>query len=60
MTATVFIDGEAGTTGLQIKARLEGRPDLTLLHLDDTERKDTGRRRDMLNTADLVVLCLER
>ncbi len=58
MTATVFIDGEAGTTGLQIKARLEGRPDLTLLHLDDTERKDTGRRRDMLNTADLVVLCL--
>ncbi|MEK9752533.1 MAG: N-acetyl-gamma-glutamyl-phosphate reductase [Rhodospirillaceae bacterium] len=58
MTAKVFIDGEAGTTGLQIKARLDTRSDLELLHLDDTERKDTGRRRDMLNAADLVVLCL--
>jgi len=58
MTAKVFIDGEAGTTGLQIKARLESRPDLTLLHLNDAERKDTDRRRDMLNAADLVVLCL--
>jgi N-acetyl-gamma-glutamyl-phosphate reductase len=58
MTAKVFIDGEAGTTGLQIKARLETRPDLELLHLDNSERKDTGRRRDMLNAADLLVLCL--
>lgn len=58
MTAKVFIDGEAGTTGLQIKSRLEGRPDLTLLHLDDAERKDAGRRGEMLNAADLVVLCL--
>ncbi len=58
MTAKVFIDGEAGTTGLQIKARLEDRPDLELLHLNDAERKDSGRRRDMLNAADLVVLCL--
>jgi N-acetyl-gamma-glutamyl-phosphate reductase len=58
MTPKVFIDGEAGTTGLQIKARLESRRDVALLHLDDTERKDTERRRAMLNDADLVILCL--
>ncbi len=58
MTAKVFIDGEAGTTGLQIKARLEARKDIELLHLGDTERKDTGRRRDALNEADLAILCL--
>ncbi len=58
MTAKVFIDGEAGTTGLQIKTRLEGRDDISLLHLDDAERKDTARRKEMLNEADLAVLCL--
>ena len=58
MTAKVFIDGEAGTTGLQIKSRLEGRKDLSLLHLNDAERKDTARRKEMLNEADLAVLCL--
>lgn len=58
MIAKVFIDGEAGTTGLQIKARLEGRSDLSLLHLDAAERKDTGRRHEMLNEADLAILCL--
>lgn len=58
MTATVFIDGEAGTTGLQIRARLDGRSDVTLLSLGDTERKDVDRRREMLNTADVSILCL--
>lgn len=58
MSAKVFIDGEAGTTGLQIKARLENRADLTLLHLNDAERKDSARRRAMLNAADMVILCL--
>lgn len=58
MTARIFIDGEAGTTGLQIKSRLEGRSDIELLHLGDAERKDSARRREMLNAADLVVLCL--
>ncbi len=58
MTATVFIDGEAGTTGLQIRARLEARHDVSLLSLNDTDRKDAGCRRDMLNTADLSILCL--
>lgn len=58
MTAKVFIDGEAGTTGLQIGSRLAGRDDIALLHLDDAERKDTARRREALNAADLVILCL--
>jgi N-acetyl-gamma-glutamyl-phosphate reductase len=58
MTAKVFIDGEAGTTGLQISARLAGRNDISLLHLNDEERKDADRRREMLNAADLAVLCL--
>ena len=58
MTARVFIDGEAGTTGLQIRARLADRKDLTFLGLSDAERKDPARRAEMLNAADLVVLCL--
>ncbi len=58
MTAKVFIDGEVGTTGLQIKARLEGRNDIELLHLPESVRKTPERRRDMLNEADLAILCL--
>lgn len=58
MTARVFIDGEAGTTGLQIAERLRERADIELLHLGETERKDAARRRDMLNAADLAILCL--
>ena len=58
MTAKVFIDGEVGTTGLQIKARLEGRSDIELLHLAESDRKNPDRRCDMLNQADLAILCL--
>jgi N-acetyl-gamma-glutamyl-phosphate reductase len=58
MTATVFIDGEAGTTGLQIYARLKDRPDVTLLHLSDEDRKNPDRRREALNDADISILCL--
>jgi len=58
MVAKVFIDGEVGTTGLQIKSRLEGRSDLELLSIDETRRKDAEARREMLNAADLVILCL--
>ncbi len=58
MTARVFIDGEAGTTGLQIRERLMGRGEFKLLHLADHERKDETRRAAMLNAADVVILCL--
>ncbi len=58
MTATVFIDGEVGTTGLQIHARLADREDVVLLHLQESERKDPQRRQAMLNRADLSILCL--
>ncbi len=58
MTHTVFIDGEAGTTGLQIRGRLEGRTDLELIHLTDARRKDAAARIQALNEADLAILCL--
>lgn len=56
--ATIFIDGQAGTTGLEITARLTAREDLTLLRLDDNERKDLHARQDRLQEADLAILCL--
>ena len=58
MTARVFIDGEAGTTGLQIRARLEARADVSLIRLDEAERKDSAARARALNEADLAILCL--
>ena len=58
MTTTIFIDGEAGTTGLQIRERLTGRADLTLLEIDPERRKDTDERRRLLNAADVAILCL--
>ena len=54
----VFIDGSAGTTGLRIKERLSARDDIELLSLPEELRKDTAARRDMLNKADVVFLCL--
>ena len=54
----VFIDGDAGTTGLQIRARLEVRSDLELLRIDPERRKDAQARARLLNAADVVVLCL--
>ncbi len=58
MTVRVFIDGEAGTTGLQIRARLAPRPDLELLRVPEARRKDRDARAELLNAADLVILCL--
>ncbi|MEO6042054.1 MAG: N-acetyl-gamma-glutamyl-phosphate reductase, partial [Croceibacterium sp.] len=58
MTATVFIDGAAGTTGLEIVERLEGRADFALLVLDEAQRKSETARREAFHTADFAVLCL--
>ena len=54
----VFIDGSAGTAGLRIRSRLEGRADLDVTVLEGEARKDTEKRREMLNSCDLAVLCL--
>ncbi len=58
MTARIFIDGEAGTTGLQIRARLERRDDLEIVSLPQEKRKDADARTEMLNAVDLAFLCL--
>ena len=54
----VFIDGKAGTTGLRIYERLAARDDLALLTLSDEDRKNTEKRCEMLNNADIAFLCL--
>ncbi len=58
MTAKVFIDGAAGTTGLEIRERLSGRADVAVIALGEAERKDAAARKAALNAADLVILCL--
>ena len=58
MTHTIFIDGEAGTTGLEIRQRLVGRVDLQFISLADDRRKNAGARREAMNAADAVILCL--
>jgi N-acetyl-gamma-glutamyl-phosphate reductase len=54
----IFVDGAAGTTGLEIRERLAGRRDVEMIALAEERRKDPAARRDALNQADIVILCL--
>ncbi|MDC8754101.1 N-acetyl-gamma-glutamyl-phosphate reductase [Erythrobacter sp. sf7] len=58
MAIRLFIDGAAGTTGLEIRERLQGRSEFEPIVLDDTQRKDESARRDALHAADIAILCL--
>ncbi|MBN9079155.1 MAG: N-acetyl-gamma-glutamyl-phosphate reductase [Rhizobiales bacterium 65-79] len=58
MTPKIFIDGEHGTTGLQIRARLADRRDLEILSIPEARRKDAAARADFLRQADVAILCL--
>lgn len=58
MSTKVFIDGSAGTTGLQIFERISKRDDIELLTIDEAKRKDAEARREMINSSDVTFLCL--
>ena len=58
MKKKVFIDGSAGTTGLRISQRLAAREDLELLKIPEEKRKDAAVKKQIINTADVVFLCL--
>jgi len=53
----IFIDGEAGTTGLQVRDRLADRDDLEIISIADDKRKDVDERKRLINEADCVILC---
>jgi N-acetyl-gamma-glutamyl-phosphate reductase len=58
MAPKIFIDGEHGTTGLQIRTRMADRRDVELVSIPEAERRNAAMREDMLNSADIAILCL--
>ena len=58
MKPKIFIDGEHGTTGLQIRSRLAGRNDIEVISIPVERRKDAEARADFLRAADIAILCL--
>ncbi len=58
MKPKIFIDGEHGTTGLQIRTRMATRADVELLSIPESERRNPQMREDLLNSADIAILCL--
>jgi len=58
MPTRIFIDGAAGTTGLEIRERLAPRKEFELLVLDDARRKDEAARREAMHDVDIAILCL--
>lgn len=58
MTIRIFIDGAVGTTGLEIRERLDDRAGIEQMILNEADRKDPAKREDALNSADFVILCL--
>lgn len=58
MTHTVFVDGQEGTTGLQINELLATRGDIEVLRIDPEKRKDLAERKRLINDSDVTFLCL--
>ena len=54
----VFIDGQSGTTGLQIRQRLCNHPQIEIVNIEDDKRKDTERKRQIMSSVDVSILCL--
>jgi N-acetyl-gamma-glutamyl-phosphate reductase len=58
MKSTVFVDGQSGTTGLQIRERLADRNDIEIIEIPEEKRKDLSVRAELLNSVDIAFLCL--
>ena len=58
MEFKVFIDGEAGTTGLKVAERLQAHPHVSILRVDEAHRKDATARADIMAASDITILCL--
>ena len=58
MKKSVFVDGQHGTTGLQIRERLVGRDDIEIVEIPEEKRKDPAARSELINGVDIVFLCL--